>query len=127
MKWVLSRVEMTAEMRDDGEEDDLDLECLANKNTIVEARPPSPDESIELEEMKQMVRRLLEYLERTKNPKTKLICRRYFEDTSYKQLAEEERTTCSAMRIRVNRAVRSLTRDAVLKPLDALEIRPNHR
>lgn len=82
---------------------------------------------MELEEMNQMVRRLLEYLERSKNPKTKLILLLYFKGASYKQLAEEERTTCSAMLTRVSRAVRSLTRDVVLKLLDAPEIRSNRR
>lgn len=114
MNLVLYRAEMAAKMQDDGEED-----------AIAESRSPSPDELMELKEMDQMVRWPLEYLERSKNPKAKLIRHHYFEGASYKQLVEKEHITCSAMRTRVSRAVRSLTWEVVLKPLDAPEIRSN--
>ncbi len=107
MKLVLFRAEMEAKMRDDGEQDDLDLESLADKDAVAENRELTPDEVLEQEELAEAMIRLVRYLERSEDRAARLIFRRYIEGASYEQMAREEHTTCSNMRTRVSRAIAS--------------------
>ena len=114
MKRVLYQAEMASKMRDVGEDDDLDLERLADKESIAALRSIQPDEAMEQEERKEAVRRLVRYLERSRDRKTQLIRRRYLEGASYEKMAAEEHTTCSNMRTLVSRAIAS-RRQSLLK------------
>ena len=107
IKRVLYRAEMASEMLDAGEKDDLDLDRLADES-IAALRSVQPDESMEQEENKEASRRLVRYLERSEDRATRLIFRRYIEGASYEQMAAEEHTTCSNMRVRVFRAIASM-------------------
>lgn len=106
-RFVAYRAEMSAKMRDAGEEDDLDLEGLADES-IAASRSIQPDEAMEQEENKAAARRLVRYLERSENCATWLIRLRYIEGASYKQTAAEEHTTCSNMRTLISRAIRAV-------------------
>ena len=107
MNLVLFWAEMAAKMRDDGEQDDLDLERLADES-IAALRSIQPDEAMEREDQEAAVRRLVQFLEHSEDRATRLIFRRYIEGASYEQMAEEEHTTCSNMRVRVFRALASM-------------------
>ena len=104
MKRVLSRVEMAAKMRDAGEDDDLDLEGLADKESLAASRSMQPDETIERE---AAARRVARYLEQSENRATQLIRHRYIKDASYVQMVPEEHTTCSNMHTLISRALRA--------------------
>ena len=80
-KRVLYRAEMASKMPDAGEEDDLDLERLADES-IESLRSIQPDESMEQEEKEAASRRLVQYLEQSEDRATRLLYRRYIEGAS---------------------------------------------
>lgn len=75
-KRVLFRAEMAAKMPEDGKEDDLDWERLADKDAVAALRSVQPDEMMEREENKAAARRLVRFLEQSEDFATRLIFRR---------------------------------------------------
>ena len=104
MKQVLFRQRLVAKMRDAREEDDLDLESLADES-IAALQSLQPDDAMEQEEQAS---RLARFLEQSEDRATRLIYRRYIDGASYKQMAAEEHATGSNMRTRVSRAIASM-------------------
>ena len=104
---VVFRAEMAAKMPDAGEQDDLDLESLADES-IAALRSIQPDEAMEREERKEAMRRLVRFLYQSEDRAMRLIFRRYIEGASCKQMAVEEHITYSYMRQLVSSAMASM-------------------
>ena len=107
---VAYRSEMASKMRDDGEEDDLDLERLADHDAIAEGRPLSPDEVLEQEELSEEARRVVKaFLDFVDAETAEAVVRNKVEGIPFEAWAKRTgKVGGSTLKMRVSRAYRKM-------------------
>lgn len=110
MNRVLFRAEMAAKMRDDGGQDDLDLESLADKNAVAEKRELTPDEVLEQEELAKEAHRVVESFLGSLDAETRdVVVRNKVDRITFKAWAKRTGKSGKArLRLRGSRAYRKM-------------------
>ena len=109
IKLVAYRSEMASKMLDSGEEDDLDLERLADKDAIEDGRPLTPDEVLEQKELAKAARRVvMTFLGSLDTEMAEAIVRNKVEGITFEAWAKRTGEDGELLRMRVSRAYRKM-------------------
>ena len=108
-KFVAYRAEMASRMLDSGEEDDVDLERLADKDAIAEERMLAPDEVLEQKELAKAAHRVvMTFLGSLDAETAEAIVRNKVEGITFEAWANRTGEDGELLRMRVSRAYRKM-------------------